>query len=414
MNITKIIDVSRRATLMGAAGLFGALLLSCGGELGALGNTGGGGGGGAAGGLGEAGGSCSSDFGDNRDAKTLETFLNATATFSDTASTIEHDLVQTCQAMGQELGMTGTAPNDVRGACEPVAGKIREEMQALRSARLRAEVSIQPPVCEVSIEAYAECAGGCDAHIDPGHAEIQCEGGELRGGCSGECTGHCSAEVHGECAASCEGTCSGGCTGTCEGQCDGRCSSTGPNGECRGRCSGTCHGTCSAGCRGSCEGQCVAEAHATCEGECRGSCSVEFTEPRCTGTVRPPSMSAECKASCDAKLDAQAHCTPGTVFLNVRGSVGDNEERVARLRQAIQSGMPQITSLRAKLERLAHSGRVIVEVGQHVPQALGNMGLRATRCATEAVASLPRAMGSVSVSVEVSVSVSASASASAG
>ncbi|MCS6799765.1 MAG: hypothetical protein NZ898_14830 [Myxococcota bacterium] len=360
------------------------------------------------------GAECRGDFGESPSAKILETFLGASADFVDTAASLEGELVQACRDMARELGLPEAGGTEgARAACEPVSVKIREEMQALRAeANLAVRVASTPPVCEVSVDAYARCAGECDVNVDPGQVDVQCEGGELRGGCSGECTGRCAVQASGSCSGSCEGTCSGGCTGTCQGRCEGTCRARAADGSCNGACEGTCHGTCSAGCRGSCQGQCVVEARASCSGECRGSCSVAFTEPRCTGTVRPPSMSAECQAACDAKLEAQAQCRPGEVTVVVDGNAtGNAAERLARLRQVLEVGLPVVGRVGAKLQRLARTGETIVRVSRDLPNAVGDLGANAVACASAAVGALPRATVQVSVSIEVSASVSASAGA---
>lgn len=373
------------------------------------GGLGGGGGGGGGGGLGAQ---CTGDFGAEAAAQKLETFLLATATFIDSAAELETELRGACNRMGTALGMSESdMAGDLRTSCGAVKARLDSELQSLRAeANLTITVVSTPPRCEVRVDAMAQCAGSCDASIDPGSVDIQCEGGELRGGCSAECTGTCAVEASARCEGACEGTCEGGCNGTCQGACDGTCSATGADGQCNGRCSGTCRGTCSANCQGSCSGQCVVQASGSCSGECRGGCSVEFTEPRCTGEVRPPSMSAECQASCDARLDAEMECTPGSTTVTVAGNVSGNaEEKLNRVRAALEAGFATIMAIAEKLERLGASGGAMIRAGEDVPNAVGSLGLTAASCATRAVAALPRATAQISVSVEVSASFSASA-----
>lgn len=381
------------------------LSMSCGGAL-----PGGGG-------LGGLSADCSGDFGAGAAAAKLEAFLTATNDFTTTAGEINTALIQACKDMGSELGLPaadmepqGDTPA-VRAACAPVAAKIQAELADLRAtAHLEIVIVATPPVCEVSIDAYGGCMAECDVEYQPGSVDVQCEGGELRGGCSAECTGQCSVEASGQCSGACEGTCSGSCTGTCSGACEGTCATRNAEGQCEGRCNGTCRGTCSAGCTGSCSGQCSVQASGSCSGECRGGCSVEFTAPRCTGVVRPPQASADCQASCDARLDAQAECRPGQATIDIRGDVASNvEERVGRLRQAIESGMPVVGVLARKMRRLAVSGAAMIRAGADVPDAVASLGVNATRCAGQAVAALPQATAQISVSIEVSASFSASA-----
>jgi hypothetical protein len=398
MRVFKVISLIAVATSF-------TLLGSCGGGLGSL--QGGGG----------LNSQCSADFGADQAAAKLEAFLLATSTFVGTAAEIEQNLINTCKDMGSTLGIpsgemepSGDTPA-VRAACGAVASKIQSEMQDLRaSASLQITVVAQPPVCEVSVNAMASCAAECEVNADPGSIEVECRGGEIRGGCTAECTGTCSVEASAACTGTCEGTCSAGCSGTCNGACDGTCSAQGANGQCAGRCNGECRGTCEGGCTGQCSGQCVARASGRCEGECRGGCSVEFEEPRCTGEVVPPSVSADCQAACDARLEAEASCRPGSLYVSIEGNVEGNE-RVQRLKQALEAGLPGILALAGQLERMARAGAEIGERIAELPDAVGTLGLQAAACATEAVAAIPRATASVSVSVEVSASVSGSAGA---
>jgi len=398
-----------------AVGVLSALLLvSCAGGLG-QGRGGGGGGGGG----GQISAQCQGGFGATAPARKLAGFISASVDFVAAADDIARTLESSCLDMGRELGipdaeMQGNADHPtVKVACDAVAAKVRSEMTAMREANVRIVVEHEPPRCEVSVDAYAGCVAECEVDYTPGQVDMQCEGGEIRGTCSAECTGSCSVDVHAECSGSCEGTCSGGCRGTCNGACDGECSATNAQGECAGSCSGTCEGTCDAQCQGSCEGQCVAEASGQCSGECRGGCSVEWERPRCTGTIRAPEVSAECQADCDARIDARAECTGGRTVMKVEGDVGDLEARVGKLRQALTVGLPQILSLGAKVERLNHSGRLLLQRAGEVPNAVGDLGVTAAACATQTAAAVGQAFASVTVSVDVSVSVSASASASA-
>ena len=391
------------------------LATACGGGLGGMG-------GGEMGGLsgGDSGGmssECSADFGASGPAAKLEAFLLATSTFVGTAAQLEASLKDTCLQMGAELGIpesemaaSGNTPA-VKAACDAVSAKLRSEMTDLRaSANLRIAVVATPPVCEVRVDAYAQCAGSCDATYTPGSAELRCEGGEIRGGCSAQCEGSCSVEASGVCSGACEGTCAASCTGVCQGTCEGTCRTRAADGSCNGACEGTCRGTCSAGCTGSCEGQCVVRAQASCSGECRGGCSVTMTEPRCTGSITPPRVEADCQASCDARMNAEAECTPGSVEVTVTGAVSSNiEERVNHLKAALKMGLGNVLAVKLKLERLAASASAMGRTAGDLPGAVASLGLQAAACVSSAATALPRATASISVSVEVSASVSGSA-----
>lgn len=369
---------------------------------------------------GELSGSCSGDFGASVAAQKLETFLAATADFTGAAAELEGSIIGACEDMAKELEipdseLAGTPGEPkVKAVCRPVSAKLEAELKDLRaSAKLTMNVAVTPPRCEAKVDAYADCVGHCDVDVDPGKVEVQCEGGELRGQCDAECHGSCAANVEGKCEGSCEGTCSGGCSGTCEGTCDGKCSATAADGSCQGKCDGTCKGSCSAGCQGSCDGTCVVKADAKCEGECRGDCSVAMKAPTCTGDVRAPSASADCKASCDARISAKAECKPGRIAVDVKGKAESNiADRAARVRAAIESGLGTVLAARAKLARLQASGGAIVQTAGSLPKAIGELGLNAAACATQAAAILPRATASVSFSFEASASLTASAGAS--
>lgn len=368
---------------------------------------------------GELSSSCGGDFGASVAAQKLEVFLAATADFTSAAAELEGSLISACEDMAKELEipeseLQGKAGEPkVKAVCSPVSAKLEAEIKDLRAtAKLNVNVAATPPRCEANVDAYASCVGECEVDVDPGKLELQCEGGELRGQCDAECHGTCAAEVDGKCEGACEGTCKGGCSGTCNGTCDAKCSATAADGSCAGKCDGTCKGECSAGCSGGCDGSCVVKAKAECKGECRGDCSVKMKAPTCTGEVRAPQASADCNASCDARVSAKVECKPGKLHVDLAGVAESNiPERAARVRAAIESGFGAVLAARAKLKRLGGSGNAILKTAGSLPGAVGELGLNAASCATQAAAILPRATASVSVSVEVSASLSGSAGA---
>lgn len=382
-----------------------------------LGGSGAGRGGASGGGGGATGLSsqCQGDFGASKAAVKLSSFLGATAKFAHAAADLETSLLDSCTSIGKELGMSGAdLAGDTKSVCDAVSAKLNAELRSVRAeGNVKIDIVSTPPRCEVSMNAYADCAAKCEVDVEPGQVELQCEGGQISGTCTAECTGECSVEVQGVCKGSCEGTCSGGCTGTCQGVCDGKCSATGADGQCNGRCDGTCQGTCSAGCKGSCEGECWMKSQASCSGECRGGCSVEYQEPKCSGQVRPPKVSADCKASCDAQLEAQATCEPGHTEVKVAGGAKVDEAKLARVRAALQAGYGQMLATGEKLRRLKRAGQELKKAGKDL-KGVSSLGMRAAACVTEAVSLMPTALASVSASVEVQVSFTASVSASAG
>lgn len=343
------------------------------------------------GGLGISG-SCSGDFGSSASANTLESFIVSVNDFSNASNELDTSLRNACLRMADAMHVQVANRNDTRAACEVVATQVRDDATHLRgTAGLRVEIDAVPPHCEVSVDAYASCAGSCDASFTPGSAEIQCEGGEISGRCSASCQGSCVADV------------SGSCSGTCEGSCNGTCSAQGPNGSCNGTCNGQCNG------------RCAVRAQASCQGECRGGCSVAYTEPHCSGRVVPPRVSAECRASCDARLNASASCTPARVSLRITGNVSsDLEARVTRLRAAVENGYGNILDVAAKTERVASTGAALVENAQRLPGAVGSLAANAAICAGTAVSSAVSSVAKVQVSVSVSVQVSGSFNATSG
>jgi hypothetical protein len=309
---------------------------------------------------------CGGDFGVSASAKKLELFLSSSAEFMASAGALEATLLDACQDMGEELGVSKeemeAKPGEaaVQVSCAAASAKLRGELQDLRAdAKIKVRVEAKPPRCEVSMDAYAKCAGECDATVEPGKLELECKGGEIVGQCSGKCQGECNVD---------------GKWVNASGHADGQ-----------------------------------------CNGECKGSCSVAFEAPRCTGEVQPPKVDAECKASCDAKLDAQAKCEPGEAKVDISGAASSNiGERAAHVKAALESGWGAIATARAKLERLNASAQAMVRAGGQLPKAVGDLGVGAAACATQAAAGIVNASASIHVSFEASASISGAASGSAG
>ena len=334
------------------------------------------------------GATCRGDLGGTAGAQKVEAFIAASSAFAGASVELQAGLLNACRQIGHELAIpdselgAGDSPEALRAACSRVSTQLRADLADIRAAAgVRVEVVTQLPRCEVSVDAYGRCAAECDASYTPGSAEVTCEGGELRGGCSAQCTGRCAVEV------------SGACEGVCEGACEGSSSSGGS-------------------CGGVCRGRCVARATGTCGGECRGGCSVAFTAPRCTGHVVPPRVNADCRAACDARLSAEASCAPGRAELNITGNVGSNlQEKVARVQAALHGGFAQVLLLHSRVEQAASAGAAVVRSAQDLPGALGAVGAQVTACAGVATSGLVSAVGSINVSMQVSVEVSGSVSA---
>lgn len=254
--------------------------------------------------------------------------LQAVGDFSATATAMVNDLGTACKGLTLELGGTATL-TDAEAADPNTFATKWCAAAATAVASIKAEAaltfSIQPPRCEVSVDAKLSCEGSCSGsakcELTPGEIKASCEPGKLSGSCSAECTGTCEGSAN--LAVNCEGSCEGTCEGTCSGTQNG------------GQCDGTC--------TGKCRGSCAASGSATvkCDGTCTGECSAEFTAPKCTGEFTPPSgkceASAECKGSCDASASAKAECTPPSVDINFTGGV-EFEAKVA----ALKKWLPQI------------------------------------------------------------------------
>jgi hypothetical protein len=363
---------------------------------------------------------CTGGWGDGGAAARVQGFFGATSALLHAAADVPDELFNLCRRMGTELGMPAAQLNgDMRTVCDAVSSTLRSELNDLRAeANLRIDVVSTPPRCEVSMDAYAQCAAECDATLEPGKVDLQCEGGHIAGQCDARCQGECNVDVQGKCGGACEGSCGGSCQGTCNGTCDGQCTMRNADGTCAGRCQGTCHGSCDAGCQGECKGECWVKGQASCKGTCRGGCSVEYKAPYCTGEVKPPRMEASCEASCDAQFSAKAECKPGHTEVTITGDVSSNlEQRVARVRNALRAGHGGILAVQAKLQRLrgaATNMRSATANLRGVGSSLGAGAVRFGACLSDAGAALAQATGNLSVSMEVSVSVSASASGSAG
>jgi len=373
------------------------LIASCGPIARGGGSRSSGGGGGSSGGDSAAFTSrCRGDFGQSAEAAEFEAFMTATYELHQAAEAADNELRSTCVQMATALEIqpaaSGTGPEATRAVCDQVANTLRSEMQAIRAGTdVQVELHTRPPRCEARFDAYAECAASCDVSVDPGQLEMNCTGGEIRGGCSGSCSGRCAVEVEAQ------------CSGTCEGWCEGTCAARAADGSCAGQCDGTCHG------------ECVTDVSAECSGECRGSCSVEWERPYCTGTYEPPQVNADCRAACEARVDASLECRPGSAELAVTGGPDEAAQaRIARVRAAIEVGLANVQAIHARTERLVASGREVVSRMRSLPDAIREVGLHAAACSAGALADMQQSVASISVTVEVSVSVSASASATAG
>jgi hypothetical protein len=332
---------------------------------------------------------------------------------------IDGDLKVACGQLAHDLGAQGDY-KDGQEACK-AASKAIGEVQAKFGASAKVKLEATEPHCGVAVNAYADCAGHCDATVKPGTAQVKCEPGKLQGQCSGKCQGECEASAAAQCTGECRGSCDADVKGTCSGKCAGKCDGKVMDAKANGKCDGTCDGKCDAEvkgeCKGKCGGECKLSGQAECKGTCTGSCSVEMQAPKCTGKVEPPQMSAECKAKCDASLQAKAECTPPHVVVRVVGAADAQAE--AKFRAAIEKDLGAILKVgigtgKAAVQ-LADNLEVVVKGVQASLSAAGDpmtVG-RLTACVEAPFKGAFDAVASVKASVNVSVSVQASASGSA-
>ena len=352
--------------------------------------------------------------------------LAAGAAFKKLALEIEADVAGACGQLAKDLGAsdediepTEEGPGKKAEAACQAAVKMIGEVKAKAAGDI--QVKVIPPKCSASMNAMANCAAECDAEVEPGSAEVKCEGGEISGTCDGQCQGSCTVEAgaacEGSCSASCEGTCEGKFSGKCEGTCEGTCNgSSSSGGKCEGTCDGTCQGeaegNCAGTCKGSCSAKCEMEAKAECSGSCSGGCSVEMKEPKCSGEVKPPKMSAECEASCDAQVSGELDCVPAQVRVAINGAA--DAEAATKLKAAFKANLPALLkvtlSLKGKLDKMTASIKTTLEGAKAALSGGGTAVIKAGGC----IAASIKAQAEASASVSVSVKASASASGEAG
>lgn len=345
--------------------------------------------------------------------------LSAAATLKDVAAKLEGDVTMACSTLAKDLGATD---DQLKGAKPDTACNLAAKLVGDVKAKVKGSISVKAkePRCEASISAMADCAAKCDATVKPGEVDVKCEGGKLSGTCGAQCSGTCSVDAGAECTGSCSGSCSGSCeasfSGKCGGDCQGKCDGKNASGKCAGTCEGKCtaqaSGTCGGKCSGKCDAKCDVEAKGECKGTCTGECSVKMEAPKCTGTVKPPEMSAECKGSCDAQVSGKVECTPPSVEVVISGAA--DVEAAAKLKTVLAKDLPMLlkvtVGMKGPLEKAAAGAKASIEGVSAVVQGGADAALKVGGC----VAAAMKAQVDASVSINVSVKASASASGSAG
>jgi hypothetical protein len=352
------------------------------------------------------------------DASTkLKAGLGAATELKAFADSVDSELKTACTGLATDLGATGTY-NTGEEACK-AAIKVMGDVKAKLGANVQIKLEIKPPECHASMDAYADCAGHCDANIKPGEAKVECEPGKLSGSCSAQCTGSCdlttAAKCDGQCGGTCDANMKGSCSGKCTGKCDGKASS---GASCAGTCDGKCDAQIEGSCSGSCGGSCKLKASESCNGTCNGSCSAQMTAPKCNGEMKPPQMSADCKAKCDAKVTAKAECSPANVGVKIEGAA--DAAAAATFKSAVEKDLPGV--LKVAMGVGERGAKMAESVGKTVADLSGSVsgmakgGPMAAAKLTGCVAAPFKgaADGAASLKANVSVSVDVKASASAG
>src|SRR3954466_9977550 len=164
--------------------------------------------------------------------------VDAALSLKNLAVDVDGDLKGACTNLAKDLGASGDFA-DGHAACEG-ALKAMADTRAKIGANFKAALVVNPPHCSASMDAYADCAGHCDANVQGGKAEVKCEGGEISGTCDAKCEGKCELSAAGSCEGTCDGSCDAHFTGTCGGTCNGKCDGKDSKGECKGKCDGSC------------------------------------------------------------------------------------------------------------------------------------------------------------------------------
>ncbi|MBW2527690.1 MAG: hypothetical protein JRI23_26140 [Deltaproteobacteria bacterium] len=353
--------------------------------------------------------------------------MQAVADFAAIASASIDDLTAACRSISEDLDVD---PAERQAAEQTSDKRARMEaycelaVSAIGSFKAQAggslTVNFDPPVCEASISAKADCqascsgSASCDLEANPptcegGKLEVACKGGctasgsasvSCEGSCSGECSGSCTAEGGVECQGKCEGTCSASAQGsgtgiqadgTCDGVCEGTCEVTAPSAS----CSGTCNGSCSATCQGS------AEASVKCDGEC----DADYEPLKCSGGELKGGceVEAKCEANCDASVKAKAECKPPQITVEFSGSA--DVEAAGKLKLALEASLGLVAALEARLDAMASiattfSGSVDADVLAEIKAA----------CIPVVINAVGVAVADVGASFEATVSIMGSVS----
>lgn len=343
----------------------------------------------------------------------LKSGLLAASELKVLADKIDEDLQAACITITRDLGAKAAYKSG--GAACKAAIKALEEARGQLGANTKVAIRVRAPKCTASLAAMAECGGQCDASVEGGRAEVECQSGELSGLCDSQCTGTCEMTAAAKCDGTCNGHCEGQFSGTCEGKCQGKCDGKSSRGAaCAGKCDGKCDGETNGRCKGGCKGECTFKASGACEGTCTGTCSIEFKEPHCTGEVQAPKVSGECNARCQTQAAANLSCSPALAEVSIEGAA--DAEAAENYRTALQDSLPAL--MRIGLGMKNHSEVALKSVSAVIrgiqKTAKAKSGARLAACLAGPIKGALATAGQLKANLDVSIDVQATISAEAG
>lgn len=402
---------------------------------------------------------CCSDFQVGADLSTVDFELDgkikgqysalaqASADLGAVAAGAITDVAIACENIARDMGADPadtdaaalkTGSDKVTAMCNLATAQINATFGASASVKGTLSVDFQEPKCTASINAQANCEGGCtvDAKCDVKAKLPTCDGGKLTVECSGSCEGTAmapSVSCTGTCSGKCEGSCKAeaGATVACDGTCEGTCTAdaaggTGMNGiQADGSCKGKCEGKCTAKagvmaeCAGTCEGTCDAKCTAQPGGvkfKCDGKCEGDFEAPKCEGGTAKLDCEADadCKASCSASASAKAECTPPSLDISyaVTGTV--DAEAQAKIDVGIASlkaNLPNLlVVLKARGAAFTAGISATIDASGGVAAHGGDLSTKATACLIPIGAAVNTALNDFKASFDASVKVAGAAS----
>lgn len=374
----------------------------------------------------------------------FQVFAQAVGDLSATATATLNDIELSCRNIAIDLGAPDAAQTQadaqtgtrrMQAWCDLATAQITANFGAQGKLGGEIVVNYQPPVCEASFSAKANCQAKCSgsAQCDIKANPPTCEGGQLEVECGGECTVEGSATIscEGQCTGMCQGSCTvkpGGvavaCDGTCEGKCSAEASGDGNGQQADGSCKGFCQGTCRAkaeapavACDGTCEGQCSASCKAQGEvkAKCSGKCSVEAEPLRCKGGTLKGGcqVEASCDANCDASVKAKAECRPPEINVSAEFKGGADVTAQARFDAAIESlrvNLPSIAvAVKARGTAFVTSLQGSLQAGGTLVADPGKLGVKGVACGAAIVGVGAEAATNFSTSISAATKVSGAA-----